>query len=50
MSDNDAKWIDLCESLNKKFKIILDNDEVYVVDTATNEHVLPLLNLEGSLF
>lgn len=39
MSDNDAKWIDLCESLNKKFKIILDNDEVYVVDTATNEHV-----------
>lgn len=39
MSDNDAKWIDLCESLNKKFKIIVDNDEVYVVDTATDEEV-----------
>ena len=34
MSDNDTKWIDLCESLNKKFKIIVDNDKVYVVDTA----------------
>ena len=39
MSDNDVKWIDLCESLNKKFKIIVDNDEVCVVDTATNEEV-----------
>ena len=39
MSDNDAKWIDLCESLNKKFKIIVDNDEAYVVDTTTDEEV-----------
>lgn len=39
MSDNDTKWIDLCESLNKKFKIIVDNDKVYVVDTATDEEV-----------
>lgn len=39
MNDNDAKWIDLCESLNKKFKIIVDNDEAYVVDTATDEEV-----------
>ena len=37
MSDNDAKWIDLCESLNKKFKIIVDNDKAYVVDTTTDE-------------
>ena len=39
MSDNDAKWIDLCESLNKKFKIIVDNDDAYVVDTTTDEEV-----------
>ena len=39
MSDNDAKWIDLCESLNKKFKIIVDNDNAYVVDTVTDEDV-----------
>lgn len=39
MSDNDIKWIDLCESLNKKFKIIVSDDDVCVVDTATNEEV-----------
>lgn len=39
MSDNDIKWIDLCESLNKKFKIIVGNDDVYVVDTATDKEV-----------
>ena len=39
MSDNDIKWIDLCESLNKKFKIIVSDDNVCVVDTATNEEV-----------
>lgn len=39
MNDNDMKWIDLCESLPKKFKIIVDNDEVYAVNTTTDEEV-----------
>lgn len=39
ISDNDIKWIDLCESLNKKFKIIVSDDDVCVIDTATNEEV-----------
>ena len=39
MNSNDIHWMNLCEDFKEKFKIIVDNDEVYVVDTATDEEV-----------
>lgn len=39
MNSNDIQWLELCEEFKHKFKIIVDNDEVYVVDTATGEEV-----------
>lgn len=35
MSSKDAEWLKLCERHRDKYHIVVDNDEVYVVETET---------------
>ena len=37
MRVDDILWMHKCEDFTEKYKIIVDNDEVYVVDKATDE-------------
>ena len=39
MRDDDIRWMNKCEEFPEKYKIIVDNDEVYVVDKTTDEDV-----------
>jgi len=39
MTDKDISWMNWCETRKEKYKVIVDNDEVYVVDSDTDEEV-----------
>ena len=40
MSETEARWLDMCIKHPDKYKIYVDNDDIFVVETKDEESVI----------
>lgn len=40
MSETEARWLDMCIKHPDKYKIYVDNDDIFVVETKNEESVI----------
>ncbi len=50
MSETETKWLDVCIKHPDKYKIYVDNDDIFVVETKNEEEVVYSFNQYGYEF